>query len=111
MQKVQKICALGHYPPHLTRADLKEAGAAPAEKIAEFVHGYEISVSLDGVRYERCAEGIIRVYGGEEILHFPACEARYLRFSVLSTVGKASGRTEFADACPCIGELTVFAGE
>lgn len=108
MGKTQTVCALGHYPPHLTRTQLKEEGAFAPAKLAEFVHAYAISVSSDGVRYERCAEGIIRVYGGEEILSFPSCTARYIRFEVLSTAGRASERKQYADARPCIGELTVF---
>ena len=65
-------------------------------------------MSTDGVNYTTCDEGQIRVFSGEEVLRFAPCKARYVRFSVLSTVGAEGGLKRYADAKISIAELSVF---
>jgi len=60
------------------------------------------------VSFSTITEGVIRNFGGEEIISFPETVARFLRFEVLATVGDRSGQDIFLDAHPKIAELTVF---
>ena len=111
LKRNQRISAAGHYPVQVIRERLKAEGAAEPEKMAGFLSGYRISASLDGERFEPCAEGIIRVFGAEEIIRFEPVCARYIRVDMLSTVGRESGLEKYRDARLTVGELTVFTDE
>jgi hypothetical protein len=106
----QEVSALGHYAFYVNRADLKntEPPTPLQEVIARFPSRYEIAVSTDGVHFTTCNKGQIRVFSGEEVLRFAPCKARYLRFTVGSTVGAECGLTRYADAKICMAELSVF---
>ena len=108
LQKEETFCAVGHYPARYLMEYFQKTGARDADKFAQFAHEYEISVSSDDQNYTPCDAGKLRVFGGEEIVTFPEQTARYVRFKILSTIGKFSGYKEFADAKVCISELTVF---
>ena len=58
--------------------------------IKQFAHDYRISVSNDGETFTQVARGVFRSFGGEEIVRFAPCTARFLRLEILSTCGKAS---------------------
>ena len=73
-----------------------------------FAAEYEISVSIDGENYEKCADGLVRIYGAEVIATFDAKKARYIKFDVKSTVGKLSGIPKYSDVPVMMNELTIF---
>ncbi|MBQ2955969.1 MAG: discoidin domain-containing protein [Clostridia bacterium] len=111
LMRERRVAAVSHYPVPLTYAKLKKENASAPEKMAGFLSRYRISVSRDGERFTPCAEGIIRTFGGEEIVRFDPQTARYVRVEMLSTVGRESGLPEYRDAKVSVGELTVFTDE
>ena len=100
----RNISALGHYPYRLLRQ--KDPNAA--EIVASFAGEYEVSLSDDGSTFKTVAEGSIRVYGGEVIIRFEPQAARYVKFKVISNVGKMVGYERYSGLGLRIGELTVF---
>ncbi len=106
--KEQTVQALGHYPPRMTRSEMTLKELSDNVFVASFACRYRISTSADGKHFTPQAEGIIRVFGAEEILTFPAHSARYLKFEVLSTTGQESEYPKFRDLPVLIGELTIF---
>ena len=62
---------------------------------------------MDGVNFEKCDEGNVRCFSGEDVLRFPKRTARYIKFKVLSTTG-IEWRTDFDDLTLHIAELSVF---
>lgn len=107
LQEPKKIAALGHYPRIFDKI-FKRLGIDTRDMIAQFPSRYEIHTSMDGVTFEKQAEGRFLVFGGEEIIRFPEHSARYVRLDVLSTTGLESARKIYADAKVAISELTVF---
>jgi hypothetical protein len=123
MQKEYEVAGLGHYTPFTTHKVLIDKGlvskrilaALGREKIPElptalarFASAYEIWTSVDGASYEKCAEGRVRCFSGEDVLRFPKRKARYIKFKVLSTTG-AEWRSFFDDLTLHIAELSPFA--
>lgn len=104
MKKEYTIRGVGHYPVQILVAGAPDTKARMMGSAAE----YEISVSLDGESYEKCADGLVRVYGGEVIATFDAINARYVKFDVISTVGKLSGIPKYMDMPVMMNELTVY---
>ncbi len=107
MKESKEIAALGHYPmpmcrkPGQTSQELAGIGAPiPAD--------YAVYTSLDGIHFDLKADGYCRVFADENIIRFPATEARYVRFDVLTTVGKYSENPNYSDANVAIGNLTIF---
>ena len=107
MHRREKISALGHYPRMIRRKLLKDWYGGTPPILAEFPSEFEIYTSLDGEVYEKCADGIFRTMGSEEIIEFAERETRYLKLKILSNVGKFKGG-EFENSKTAIGELTVF---
>lgn len=108
MKENKEIRAVGHYPTRYVMSYFQSTGASQTEKFAKFAHGYELSVSNDGENYTPCATGVLRIFGGEEYIRFPKTEARYVKFKVTSTIGKASDLPAYKDAAVSISELTIF---
>jgi len=110
MHKTQTVTALGHYPRMVTQAMSDALGLRKeyTDWIKELPYEYRIAVSEDGQNFETKAQGVFRSFGGEEIIRFAPCAARYLRLEVLSTCGKASQWKQFADAKVAVAELTVY---
>lgn len=123
MQKEHEICALGHYTPYTDRKVLaqnpivsqkilanfgRDKFPEVATAVSRFVSKYEIWTSTDGIHFEKRDEGQIRSFSGEEILHFPACRARFVKFKALNTTGR-EWRPFFDDLTLHIAELSVFA--
>jgi len=104
----QEICGLGHYPRILDRRYLPDPSVPIPALIAQFPVDYRISTSTDGVTYEPCAEGLFRIFGGEEVIRFAEHTARYVKLEVLSTAGRASDYPQHADAKVAMAELTVY---
>ena len=123
MQKEHEICALGHYTPYTDRKALaldpvvsqrilavfgRDKFPEVATAVSRFASKYEIWVSRDGTHFEKCDEGQVRCFSGEELLRFPATRARYVKFKVLTTTGQ-EWRPAFDDLTLHIAELTPFA--
>lgn len=108
MKEEKVISAVGHYAPPVFRFELMEAGIPIETKVTEFACEYRISTSCDGKEYSEIKSGYVRAFGGEDVLPFEPTVARYVRFEVLSTVGKDTERAEFANAEVKISELSIF---
>ncbi len=116
MKKEQRICAVGYWARRITKDWIKETsvnwkaeiGPRMLDIVKRYVTGYEIHTSCDGVQFTRVAEGKIRAFGDEEILHIPPHGARFVRFDVTSTVGKSSRIPTLLDSPAAVGELSVF---
>jgi len=108
LQTEQEICGLGHYPTIIDRRSLPDPTVPVAELVARFPVDYRISTSCDNVTYTTCAEGLFRIFGGEEVISFAAHTARYVKLQVLSTAGKASEYAKYQDAKVSMAELTVY---
>jgi hypothetical protein len=67
-----------------------------------------IYASLDGEVYEKCTDGLCRMFGGENVFTFEPTKARYLRFDILSTVGHDATPHLFGDAKCSVANLTLF---
>lgn len=105
--EVRQVCAVGHIAPPLHEMSPGDADGLRAA-IMSFAGGYRILASAGGESYTLRRSGIIRNFGGEELLTFAPVQARYLRFEVTDTVGRAVGGGAY-DAAPVrIGELSVF---
>ena len=107
---VRKVSALGNYgvsivPPPSTP---ETVGRVQGELEAGFPTEYVISASVDGVNFEKCAEGVFRTFTGEEIVRFAPREARYVRLDVLSTTGSRLGREAYVNIPVNIAELSLF---
>ncbi|MBE6713649.1 MAG: hypothetical protein E7580_09120 [Ruminococcaceae bacterium] len=107
MKQERKFSALGHYSPYVIRKECKELGVDMCEFVALFVSKFEISTSSDGIHFEPCAQGQLRVFSGEEIISFAPQKARYIRFRAVNTTG-AEWRKSYADRPLQIAELSVF---
>lgn len=108
MKKDYEIRAVGHYPLRPIMGDLIEQGMYPNNIVTQYVSEYRISVSRDGKGYETVAEGLIRVFGKEELITFAPVSARYVKFEVVSTTGRACELPRYRDTTVRIGELTIF---
>lgn len=108
MKKSAEICAVGHYPARYLMAYFQQTGADFAATFARYAHGYEVELSDDGNEFHPVAKGLLRVFGGEEYITFPKQTARFVKFRVTSTIGKASDLERHAEAKVSISELTVF---
>ncbi|MBE6597604.1 MAG: hypothetical protein E7641_08060 [Ruminococcaceae bacterium] len=125
MKEEKTVSALGHYAPFINRKAFKEAeNCAPVsakivakigrEKnfklvtaLSRFVSKYEIWTSRDGENFEKCFDGQIRCFSGEDIIRFSPVKARYIKFKVLTNTG-TEWRPSFDDLTLHIAELTVF---
>ncbi len=107
---VRSVCALGNYAVALALPPSTKAtvGRMQAEIEAVFPVEYIISASVDGVNFEKCAEGIFRTFAGEEIVRFAPRGARYVRLDVLSTTGARLGREAYVNIPVKIAELSLF---
>jgi len=108
MQKVQRISGLGHYPAILNRKQIIQENLPYPALVAKFPVDYRIATSIDGVSYTECADGLFRVFGGEEVICFEEHPARYVKLELLTTAGRASELKEYADATLTLAELTVY---
>ncbi len=108
MGGIRTIRAVGHIAPPLQSFD-PAAGISLHETVMHFLSGYRISASTDGEHFTHCRSGIIRNFGGEELLTFAPIAARWLRFEALGTTGGAVGGVQDAGLPVRIGELSVFA--
>lgn len=107
MKNEQKISTLAYIHPTHPQKDAEDVHGR-ARFHAKFPRRYRISTSTDGVNYVTRAEGGFRTYVGEELICFDECDARYLRFDVLSTVGLEYERPAYVNATLHFGGLMFF---
>ena len=107
MKDTKKISAIGLFAPFVLRKKVDDHYelTEPIESIPAEVAIY---TSMDGKSFEKQKEAYCRIFADEDILRFAPVDARYIRFDVLSTVGRYSGKAKYADANAAIGNLTVF---
>ena len=109
LKQEQKISALGNYPRRVTRESSPYDLSKFSTRItAGFPTKIRISTSLDGNDYTVCAEELCRVFGDEQIITFDTISARYVKFEVLSTVGKDNAPKPYADTHITIGNISLF---
>ncbi len=108
MKEEKTVSAIGHYAPFFDRRQLNGENKSLSWAFGRMAARYEIYTSVDGESFEKCADGFVRVYGGEEILPFEPVLARYIRFDVLSNAAKESDRKHLANPSLAIAELSVF---
>jgi len=106
MGKVQKLAALGVYHIMLDVKALRAAGLQGKDRLTELPAGYRLETGLTLETMRQQAEGVFRVFGGEELIAFPKHEARYVRLRILSNVGTESGRPNYKNCRVGIAELT-----
>lgn len=113
LQKIQKVSAVGSYP-RIVEKPSKVTDPEAWAKWREYDYtpslptAFTIYTSVDGNKYEKRTEGILRVFGGESIITFESAEARYVRFDILSTVGTDSLPHLYGEANCSVGNLTVY---
>ena len=110
MGECRKVSALGNYAaametPWPPPADV---GLVQGQMEAVFPVDYIISTSVDGVNFQKRAEGIFRTFTGEEIVRFDTHEARYVKLEVFSTTGSRLGRAPYDKVPLKIAELSLF---
>lgn len=109
LKEEKEISALGNY----TRRLLRKTSPVDLTKYSVLItSGFptkiRISASLDGENYSLCRETLCRVFGDEEIITFKRVSARYVKFEVLSTVGKDNVPKPYADSKITIGNISLF---
>lgn len=108
MKEEKTVSAIGHYAPFVDRRTLNEQGISLSFAMGRMAAEYRIYTGLDGKSFDLRSEGFVRVYGGEEILPIEPVKARYIRFDVISNIGFASERKEFASLPLAIAEINVY---
>lgn len=108
MNKEYDIKAVGHYPLRPIMGEIIEQGLYPNNIVTQYVSEYAISVSDNGKDYKLVTSGRLRVFGKEELITFEPVKARYVKFEVISSTGKACELPKYANSPVRIGELTVF---
>ena len=108
MGSVQRVSALGVYHVMLDKKAMRAIGMQEKERLAEFPVRYQVEtgLTLDAMHPE--AEGLFRVFGGEELIRFQKQEARFVRLRILSNVGLESGRPKYQDRRVGLAELTLY---
>lgn len=108
MGKVENICAVGHYPRVYSTEITRSPEYFRPNYDSEYVSGYELYLSENGIDYKICADGLIRDFAQETFITFKKQNARFVKFKVISSTGKACGLEKYADKKVCIGELSIY---
>ena len=109
MKEERRISALGLFAPYVLRTNEKIGNHYKLTEAVESIPAdVAIYTSKDGKVFEKQADAYCRIFADENIIRFAPTDARYVRFDVLSTVGRYSGKPKYADAKAAIGNLTLF---
>lgn len=116
MKATQTICGLGHWGRHTSKEILKSlygewkpfAHEMGKTLLGGYATRYTISTSTDGIHYTLQKADATHSFADEEVVRFAPCEARFVCFEVLSTVGKDSHIPALADTPVNIGSLTLY---
>ena len=107
MKDLKRISAIGLFAPFVLRKRVDDHYEL-SEAIESIPAEIAIYTSKDGKSFEKQKDAYCRIFADEDIIRFAPVDARYIRFDVLSTVGRYSGKPQFADAKAAIGNLAVF---
>lgn len=109
MKREREICALGNYPRTFDR---KRYAVKLSTHSMLYTAGIPtlvaVSVSRDGKHFEQVAEARCRAFGAEQIISFPRTRARYVRFDVLSTVGRDNLPKKYGGTKVGIANISLF---
>ena len=108
MGKVQAVTALGVYHIMLDAKALRVIGVQIPERLAELPVRYQLETGLTLDAMQQQAEGLFRVFGGEELISFRQHQARFVRLRILSNVGTECGRPKYKNCRVRIAELTPY---
>ena len=113
LKEAQSVSALGYYPRIIERPTSetpKEIRASWREEnlTSTLPTSFAIYTSLNGEGYEKRAEGVFRIFGGESIITFEPTTARYVRLDILSTTGKDTYPALWGNAKCSIGNISLF---
>ncbi len=107
MKDSKRISAIGLFAPFVLRKKVDDHYEL-SEAIESIPAEVAIYTSKDGKSFEKQKDAYCRIFADEDIIHFAPVDARYVRFDVLSTVGRYSGKQKYADAKAAIGNLAIF---
>ncbi len=109
LKEQRVISALGYYVRRVIRSTSPIDISKESMKItAGFPTRVRISTSVDGVDYTEATVVNCRIFSGEQIITFDKTNARYLKFEVLSTVGKDNVPKPYEMTNISIGNLAIF---
>jgi hypothetical protein len=108
MKKEHTVTAVGHYAPFIDRFELMNEKIPLSCVMGAMAAEYVISTSIDGESFEERDRGFVRIYGGEEILPFEPCVARYVKVDFLSNTATASDQKDLAYLPLTVAELSIF---
>jgi hypothetical protein len=108
MGKVQAVTALGVYHTMLDAKALRVIGVQIPDRLAELPVHYQLETGLTLDAMQQQAEGLFRVFGGEELISFRQHQARFVRLRILSNVGTECGRPKYKNCRVRIAELTPY---
>ena len=107
MKEEKELSALAYIHPTHPAKD-KNDPHVRSRFHSKFPHKYRVSTSLDGKNFVTRAEGGFLTYVGEEYIRLGECCARYLKFEILSTVGREYERAAYVNATLHFGGLMFF---
>lgn len=113
LKEEKEIKALGLYPrmivrPSKSREYEKWLVWREPDFASTLPTDIAIYASVDGKTFEKCADGSCRMFGGENIFTFEPTKARYVRFDILSTVGRDAAPHLYGNAKCSVANLTLF---
>ncbi len=106
----ESVSAVGYYHLIIKNTGTDENKKIPS-KMGMLVSEYKIYTSLDGTNYEFAAHKYSQALSGEVITSFETRMARYVKFEVVSNVGRLSHRKKYKDSNTAIANLAVFKSE
>ena len=101
--KVREVCGMGYYHHFV---EIKNC-----THVAQLLGKFKLEVTVDGVTYEEVVRRNMRSYGSEQVTPFAPRKARYLRLTILTSVGMERGTPKYRDIPAAIGELSIYESE
>lgn len=98
--KMRKVCGMGYYHHFV---EVKNC-----THVAQLLGKCKVEASLDGLQFHEVMRRSIRSYGSEQVTPFAPCEARYLRVTLLTSVGMERGTPKYRDIPAAVGELCFY---
>ena len=108
MGKPQAVTTLGVYHIMMDIKALRAIGVAAKERLVQLPVRYQLETGLTLDAMQRQAEGLFRVFGGEELIRFRKQQVRFVRLRILSNVGTECARLQYKNCGIGIAELTLY---
>ena len=108
MEQEQEITALGVYHIMLDIKVLRAMSLQVQARLAELPVRYQLETGLTRETMKQQTEGVLRVFGGEELIAFHKHKARFIRLRILSNVGTECGRTLYKNCGIGMAEITPY---